>query len=89
VFGECTINSLKATYGRARHRLAFKLQNPRLLEIHFHTLRHWKATMEYHYTKDSFIIHAAHNLEEAVKLGEVGFEPFVVMEGVQLFRKRK
>jgi hypothetical protein len=22
------------------------------LEIHFHTLRHWKATMEYHKTKD-------------------------------------
>jgi len=122
VFGECTINSLKATYGRARRRLAFKLQNPRLLEVHFHTLRHWKATMEYHYTKDilhvkeflghkeiyntliyiqldkslfqnlpddSFIIRAAHTLEEAIKLGEVGFEPFVVMDGVQLFRKRK
>jgi len=27
--------------------------------------------------------------EEAVKLGEVGFEPFVIMDGVQLFRKRK
>jgi len=26
--------------------------NPRLLKIHFHTLRHWKATMEYHRTKD-------------------------------------
>ncbi len=38
---------------------------------------------------DTFIIRAAHNLEEAVKLGEVGFEPFVVMDGVQLFRKRK
>lgn len=88
----------------------------------FHTLRHWKATMEYHYTKDimhvkeflghreidntmlyiqldqslfknipddSFIIRAAHDLEEAVKLGEVGFEPFVFTGGVQLFRKRK
>jgi hypothetical protein len=29
-----------------------KLNNPRLLRIHFHTLRHWKATMEYHRTKD-------------------------------------
>jgi hypothetical protein len=38
---------------------------------------------------DSFIIRAAQTKEEAVKLGEVGFEPFVVMEGVQLFRKRK
>jgi len=122
VFGTRSINSLKATYGRARKRLAFKLGNPRLKEIHFHTLRHWKATMEYHYTKDilhvkaflghvtldntllyiqldkqlfanipddNFIIRAAHNLDDAVKLGEVGFEPFVVMEGVQLFRKRK
>jgi integrase len=52
VFSDCTLNSLKATYTRARRRLAFKLQNPRLLEIHFHTLRHWKATMEYHRTKD-------------------------------------
>ncbi|MDH5771169.1 MAG: hypothetical protein OEZ25_07785, partial [Candidatus Bathyarchaeota archaeon] len=31
---------------------ARKLQNPRLLQIHFHTLRHWKATLEYHRTKD-------------------------------------
>ncbi|MCW3976478.1 MAG: hypothetical protein NWE77_00935 [Candidatus Bathyarchaeota archaeon] len=26
--------------------------NPRLRQIHFHTLRHWKATIEYHRTKD-------------------------------------
>jgi hypothetical protein len=32
--------------------LAYQLQNPRLLREHFHTLRHWKATMEYHRTKD-------------------------------------
>ena len=32
--------------------MAFKLQNPRLLQITFHTLRHFKATMEYHKTKD-------------------------------------
>ncbi|MDH5449174.1 MAG: site-specific integrase [Candidatus Bathyarchaeota archaeon] len=29
-----------------------KLANPRIEKIHFHTLRHWKATMEYHKTKD-------------------------------------
>lgn len=29
-----------------------KPQNPRLLQIHFHTFRHWKATMLYHQTKD-------------------------------------
>ncbi|MDH5787003.1 MAG: site-specific integrase [Candidatus Bathyarchaeota archaeon] len=37
---------------KQRNRLAKKLQNPRLKQIHFHTLRHWKATMEYHKTKD-------------------------------------
>jgi integrase len=35
-----------------RKRLAIKLQNPRLMQIHFHTLRHFKATLEYHKTKD-------------------------------------
>ena len=29
-----------------------KLGNPRILQIHFHTFRHWRATMEYHRTKD-------------------------------------
>ena len=37
-----------------RNLLAKKLQNPRLRQIHFHTLRHWKATMEYHKTKNIF-----------------------------------
>ena len=122
IFTQSSLNSLKTTYSRARKRLAHKLGNPRLKAIHFHTLRHWKATMEYHYTKDilhvkqllghkeidntmlyiqldkqmfqeipedNFIIRAAHTVEDAVKLGEVGFEPFVIMDGVQLFRKRK
>jgi hypothetical protein len=30
-----------------------------------------------------------HGLEKAVKLEEIGFEPFVAREGMQLFRKRK
>ena len=37
---------------RQRKKLAQRLNNPRLEEIHFHTLRHWKATMLYHQTKD-------------------------------------
>jgi len=32
------------------------LQNPRLRQITFHTLRHWKATMEYHRTKDILFV---------------------------------
>ena len=37
---------------RLRKRMSEKLQNPRIRRIHFHTLRHWKATREYHKTKD-------------------------------------
>ena len=56
LFGTRTRNSLKNTYCRARKRLAFKLGNPRLNEIHFHTLRHWKATMLYHYKPDILLV---------------------------------
>jgi len=52
IFGDGPINSMKTTCLRARRRLAAKLQNPRLLRISFHTFRHWKATMEYHRTRD-------------------------------------
>jgi len=52
ISGDGPINSMKTTFLKARKRLAVKLKNPRLLQIHFHTLRHWKATMEYHRTKD-------------------------------------
>jgi hypothetical protein len=38
-----------------RKRIAAKLGNPRLEKIHFHTLRHWKATTEYAKTRD--IVH--------------------------------
>lgn len=31
-------------------------KNPRILEVHFHTLRHWKATMLYHQTKDMLYV---------------------------------
>jgi integrase len=51
VFGtpwRTTINNFSAQ----RKNATRKLGNQRLLRIHFHTLRHWKATMEYHRTKD-------------------------------------
>lgn len=32
--------------------LNHKLGNPRIQRISFHTLRHWKATVEYNKTKD-------------------------------------
>lgn len=39
-----------------RRRIAKKLANPRLLQIHFHTFRHWKTTTEQHKTKDPWHI---------------------------------
>jgi len=41
-----------SAFFQARKTLTRKLQNPRLQRISFHTLRHWKATMLYHETKD-------------------------------------
>jgi len=45
-------NTLRRTFEKQRKRIAFKTGNPRLLQISFHTLRHWKATMEYYKTRD-------------------------------------
>ena len=46
------INSMRRTFEKQRRRIAHRLGNPRLLQISFHTFRHWKATMEYYKTKD-------------------------------------
>jgi integrase len=56
VFGLSSTTSMKSTFTRTRKRLAIKLQNPRLQQISFHTFRHWKATQEYHRTKDIFYV---------------------------------
>ncbi len=52
VFGDGPSWHKRSVLYQSRKRLARKLQNPRLLRITFHTLRHWKATMLYHETKD-------------------------------------
>ena len=52
VWKYANIVNLEKTFRRQRKRNAHKLQNPRLLRIHFHTLRHWKAVIEYAKTKD-------------------------------------
>jgi len=44
--------TVENTFRTYRNRLAATLQNPRLKQIHFHTFRHWKATMEYSKTKN-------------------------------------
>lgn len=52
VFGSYSLNGFAASYCMQRKITALKLQNPRIRQITFHTFRHWKATMEYHRTKD-------------------------------------
>jgi len=47
-----TLKSLTVSFQRQRKKAAFRLGNPRLLRISFRTFRHWKATMEYHKTRD-------------------------------------
>ena len=46
------LHCYRTLFCNQRKRTAEKLKNPRLLQISFHTLRHWKGTMEYHNTKD-------------------------------------
>jgi integrase/predicted RNA-binding Zn-ribbon protein involved in translation (DUF1610 family) len=56
VFGESRMDTLKTAFLRLRKKQAKKMQNPRLLSIGFHTLRHWKATTLYHRTKDPLYV---------------------------------
>ena len=56
LFGDTTIDQLKNQLCRHRKRLAFKIGNPRLNDIHFHTMRHWKGTMMYHYKPDMLLV---------------------------------
>ena len=52
VFGWRWLKSQERLFVKERRKIAEKLQNQRILKITFHTFRHWKATMEYHKTKD-------------------------------------
>jgi integrase len=52
LFGLVDYISKENQFVVTRKKVAHELQNPRLKQIHFHTFRHWKATMEYHKTKD-------------------------------------
>ena len=46
------VSSVRKNFIKQRNKLADKLQNPRLKQIHLHTFRHWKATIEYYRTKN-------------------------------------
>jgi integrase len=52
VFGGTNLKTTMRLFQRSRKIAANRSKNPRLNKITFHTMRHWKATMEYHKTKD-------------------------------------
>jgi len=52
VFATKCQRAFKQNFRAQRKRIARKLVNPRILQITMYTLRHWKATMLYHQTKD-------------------------------------
>jgi integrase/rubredoxin len=56
----CGLINFAKAFRNFRKRLAYKMQNPRLNKISFHSFRHWFATNEYHNTKD--IIHVKERL---------------------------
>jgi len=47
-----SLDDFRRTYDDQRRKVADGLQNPRIQQVTFKTLRHFKATMEYHRTKD-------------------------------------
>lgn len=47
-----SLDDFSRNFSEHRKRLAERLQNPRIQQISFRTLRHFKATTEYHRTKD-------------------------------------
>jgi integrase len=58
IFGKNNANSIRWTFDQQKIRLAQKLQNPRLKQIHFHTLRHYYATRIYNETKSLIEVQA-------------------------------
>ena len=56
VFGATALSSLRTNFDRVRKRQSLKLANPRLVNIHFHSFRHWVGTATYHKTKDILFV---------------------------------
>ena len=52
IFGNTNLNSHRWRFDQQKNALAKKLQNPRLKQIKFHTLRHFKASQEYAKTRN-------------------------------------
>lgn len=58
IFGKTRIGWTRTAFNYQRKVLAKKLNNPRLNQIHFHTLRHYHATRLYNETKSLIEVQA-------------------------------
>ena len=54
IFGRSNARNASVCLAQQRTKIARKLANPRIAKIHFHLIRHWKGTMEYHKTQSIF-----------------------------------
>jgi len=52
VFGHINSKTPSVCLAQQRKKIAKKLANPRIAKIHFHLIRHWFGTMEYHKTQN-------------------------------------
>jgi len=50
------LHNFRGAFRNQRKRIAVKLQNNRILRIHFHTLRHFYASKLYHQTHDILLV---------------------------------
>ena len=55
IFGGVSSKHAQVCFKHSRRILSKKLKNPRLAKIHFHLIRHWFGTMQYHKKPD--IVH--------------------------------
>ena len=67
VFSGTKTGTLINHFAILRKRLALKLENPRLLRVHFHTFRHWYATKTYHKTKDLLFTQRVRSLNSTLR----------------------
>jgi integrase len=58
IFGNTPLNGIRWSFDKQKRALAEKLRNPRLKQIHFHTLRHYYATRLYSETKSILEVQA-------------------------------
>jgi integrase len=88
IFGTKNTGGIRWTLDQQKKKLAEKLQNPRLTQIHFHTMRHYFATKVYSETKS--IIEVQAKLGHRNELIDNGWTYILTTpQNIMMFRKRK